>query len=40
MHRSLGDYAEALELLQTGLSVVGEYSPVFAAGAHNSLAHL
>ena len=25
---------------QTGLGVVGAYSPVFAAGAHNSLAHL
>ena len=40
MHRSLGGYAEALEFLQKGLSVVGGYSPVFAAGAHNSLAQL
>ena len=40
MHRSLGGYAEALEFLQTALSVVGGYSPVFAAGAHNSLAQL
>jgi len=40
MHRSLGDYAEALDLLQTGLGVVGQYSPVFVAGAHNGLAHL
>ncbi len=40
MHRSLGDYALALEFLQTGLTVVDGYSPVFAAAVHNSLAHL
>ena len=40
MHRSLGSYTQALEFLQTGLGVVGGYSPAFAAGAHNSLAQL
>jgi tetratricopeptide (TPR) repeat protein len=40
MHRTLGGYTEALELLQTGMGVVDAYSPGFSAGAHNSLAHL
>ncbi len=37
---SLGDHAEALALLEAGMSVVTDYSPIYAAAVHNSLAHL